>query len=145
MKSQTLLCESHETRERIKLHQLVDHLMAGLAPEAVNRKSLIINDVNPWIPVNTDENMLAFVIVKLLTTVVNQTESNCIHIDAISTGNFTSVQVRDHISSARNNYVYGLGQVQDLLQKLGGAISVSSSRTRGTVVAFSFNNAQSAA
>ena len=145
MKSKTIVYESKSTQEKIKLHNLVDRLMEGLIPEAVNRRSLIINDVNPNIQVDTDENVLAFVIVKLLTTVVNQTESNCIHIDASSSGNHTSIQVKDHVSSGKNNYVHGLGQVQNLLQKLGGAISVSCSRTMGTIVAFSFNNSLSAA
>jgi hypothetical protein len=134
-----------KTQTPIALHQIVDQLVLGLLPRTARQKSLIINDIKEQMFVSTDNNMVASVLGCLLNTTVDNTQNNCIRISAKLFGNITLVHVKNNDISHQAAITKSLSQIQPLAQKLGGCISITNNKVRGTTVAFTFNTNQQAA
>ncbi len=134
-----------ETKDPIALHNLVDQLVWSLLPRAARQGSLIVNDVQQEMLVNTDRNMLASVLGSLLYNTVAHAENNCIHVSAKSFGRVTLVHVRNNCIRHDHAIASSLHQVQPLAEKLGGCVSISNNKMKGTTVAFTFLNLPQAA
>jgi hypothetical protein len=115
----------------ILLHRFVDELMAGLLPRAVSRKTIIINQIDRNLELDTDENLLAFVLWNLFDRAVNSTQNECIHIESAQNSNSTMIRVRNagvyFYRTLSNNF----RQVQHAAEKLGGTISVDYTEDSG--------------
>ncbi|MDR3715662.1 MAG: sensor histidine kinase [Puia sp.] len=125
---------------RVSLHALVDQLIKGLLPTAVSSNSLIINDIDHGISVQTDENMLAYVLWNLINRVVQSTSDECIHIEALLDGGCTVIRVNEagtYFYRLLNN---GFRQVQQAAERLGGTISIDNNLVKGVSVAFNLDN-----
>ena len=70
------------TQIPVALHQLVDQLVCSLLPQPAHQKSLIVNDVQKGMLVNTDKNIPANVLSHLPDTTIMHTQNNCIRVSA---------------------------------------------------------------
>lgn len=125
----------------INLKQMVTQLIKGITPLAVSKKSYIINDINPELNVNTDENMMAYVIGSMLNTSINVTENDCLHVTANVYSNLIIIHIKDNFSSFNNSIAYDLELLQPVANKLGGVVCYDENTIKGTSIAFSFTNA----
>jgi len=130
---------------RISLHRFVDELMEGLVPLAVSRKSIIINQIARDLEVGSDENMLAYVLWNLLNRVVSSTQSECIHIESVCTGDSTVIRVRNAGVYFYRTVSNDFRQVQYAAEKLGGTISIDYTGETSPTVALTLYNKQKAA
>ena len=129
----------------VSLHQLVDQLTASLLPRTTKQRSFIVNDVQREMLVSTDKNILATVISNLLNTTLAHTQSNCIRISAKLFGNIVLLQVKDTDNRHDEAITGSLPQVEYLAEKIGGCVTLTSNKLKGTTVVFSFYNQQQAA
>lgn len=134
--AQETLTVSDLNPENISLHELVDQLMSKLLPEAVNRKSLIINNIEQHLLVNTDRATLAQVLESLMDELIRNSEGGCVRVEAATAGNMTLIHVKDCGASFNNNIACSLQKVRHLAKKLGGSLCISSNPSVGMVVAF---------
>ena len=65
----------------VSLFGLVSRLQTSLLPEASHQKSLVINDVDKSVAINTDEDMLAYVVGGLMSIAIYSTSDACIRIE----------------------------------------------------------------
>jgi len=126
---------------QISLHQFVDELTLGLLPLAVNRRSLIINQIDRNLQIGSDENMLAYVLWNLLDRAVSSTQNECIHIESFIEGDTTLIRVRNAGTYFYRTICHGFRQVQYAAEKLGGSISIDYTSTTSTTVALSLKAA----
>ena len=124
----------------VHLHGLVDQLIKGLLPEAVSSSSLIINDIGHEFSVQTDENMLAYVLWNLLNRVVQSTSHECIRVEAFLDGSCTVIRVNDAGTYLYRSLNNGFRQVQQAAEKLGGTISIDNNQVKGVSIAFNLDN-----
>ncbi len=124
----------------ISLHRFVDELMTGLLPRAVNRKTIIINQIDRDIEVGSDENLLAFVLWNLLDRAVDCTRNECIHIESVKMGETTLIRVRNAGVYFYRSCANCFRQVQHAAEKLGGTISIDYNGETSTTVAFTLHN-----
>ena len=125
----------------ILLHRFVDELMAGLLPRAVSRKTVIVNQIDRDLDLDTDENLLAFVLWNLLDRAVNSTQNECIHIESARNGDSTIIRVRNAGVYFYRTLCNNFRQVQYAAEKLGGTISVDYTETTCTTVALTLKAA----
>ena len=145
MKNQLYAHDLSKLKNNIALHKLVDQLMKGLLPLAVRRKSFILNNIDRDFRLNTDEDMLALVLWNMLNGAVTNTENECIHVDAVLNGHCTMIQVKDKGSYFYSSISDRLKQLQPVVEKLGGFISIYSDTIKGTTIAFTISNEQKVA
>ena len=82
------------TQIPVALHQFVDQLVCSLLPQTTEQKSLVVNDVQKGMLVNTDKNILTTVLSKLPDTTIMHTQDNCIRISAKFLENITLIHVK---------------------------------------------------
>jgi len=140
MKNQFKLATLMNAQPYETLNELVDQLMVSLLPRTLQQKSLIVNDVPDELFVNTDKNVLATIVSYLLNETVSNTEHNCIRVTAKKFGNITLVHVKNNDISHEISISNGLQYIQPMAEKLGGCISITSNKIKGTTIAFTFNN-----
>ncbi len=127
------------------LNELMSRLVNSALPSAVRRKSFILNDIPENLYVSDNENMLAAVLSSLLNTVVNHTENSCIRVSAKPYGGITLVYIKDSGSLSNHTIVHQLKDLQLLVKKVGGCISIFTKRQETPSIAFSFPNMAKAA
>ena len=125
------------TATPVPLHDLVNQLMTGLLPLVVGKKSFIINDVDRAFLLQTDENVLAFVVGNLLSGAVNSTENVCIRVEAIAADDCMQILVRNNASHFYSTVANGFSHVVQAARQLGGNISIYNQQNHGTTVIFS--------
>jgi light-regulated signal transduction histidine kinase (bacteriophytochrome) len=108
----------------ISLHRFVDELMTGLLPRAVNRKTLIINQIDRDIEVGSDENLLAFVLWNLLDKAVDCTQNECIHVESVRLDDSVMIRVRNAGIYFYRSCANCFRQVQHAAEKIGATISI---------------------
>jgi signal transduction histidine kinase len=119
------------------LYKLVSSLQAGLLPLAVDRKSIIINDIDKTISVLTDEDTLAFIIGGLISNAVYSTSNCCIRVEALCVEDGIQVQVRNNGAFMYNNQMRSLCQITDAARKLGASIGLYREEELGLTVVLS--------
>lgn len=131
----------HHVNNSINLKQMVSQLIKGITPLAVSKKSFIVNDIHPDLVVNTEVNMMAYVVGSMLNSSINVTENDCLHITAKVYSNIIIIHIKDNFSSFNNSIAYDLEQLQPVANKLGGIVCYDGNTLKGTSIAFSFTNA----
>ncbi|MBN9379228.1 MAG: HAMP domain-containing histidine kinase [Chitinophagaceae bacterium] len=127
---------------QISLHHFVDELTLGLLPLAVNRKSLIINQIDRNLQIGSDENMLAYILWNLLDRVISTTQNECIHIESVIEGDNTLIRVRNAGTYFYRTVCHGFRQVQYAAEKLGGSISIDYTSSTSTTIALTLGRPQ---
>jgi hypothetical protein len=135
----------NSTSSRIFLRDFVNALTDGLLPLAVDRKSLILNDIDRQLELNADEHMLAYVLWNLLNRVIHSTQEECIHIESVVSGGHTMIRVRNAGIYFYRTVSQAFRQVQFAAEQLGGSISIDHCGTHGTSVALTFHHDLNAA
>ena len=87
---------SANTTLPVSLFGLVNRLQASLLPEAVGKKSLIINDVDKSLSLRTDEQMLAYVVGGMLSNAICSNSDSCIRIETTRTANGLQLYIRSN-------------------------------------------------
>lgn len=125
------------TATPVPLHELVNQLMTGLLPLVTGKKSFIINDVDRTFLLQTDENVLAFVVGNLLSGAVNSTENVCIRVEAVLFDDCIQIRVRNNGAHFHSTVANGFSHVVQAARQLGGSISIYNQQNQGTTVIFS--------
>ena len=132
--------KKESTQALLPLQLMVSRISTSSLPAAIRRHSFIVNDIPSDISVSTDENMLATVFGSLLNTVITHTENCCIRISAKLYGKVVLVNLKESHQSNGQSFRGSLRQIQQLAEKIGGAVSISHGRTKETTILFSFAN-----
>lgn len=123
--------------EPVPLHRLIDQLMVGLLPLVTGKKSFIINDVDHTFHLQTDENLLAYVLGNLLSGAINGTENVCIRVEAICNNGGVQIRVRNNGTYFYSTVSNGFSHVVQAARQLGGNISIYNQHNEGTTLTFS--------
>ena len=121
----------------VPLHQLIDQLMAGLLPLTVEKKSFIINDVDRSFSLQSDEQVLAFVLGNLLSGAVNGSENVCIRVETVLNEECVQIRVRNNGAYFYSASANGFSQVVKAARQLGGNISIYNQHNQGTTITLS--------
>lgn len=124
----------------LPLHVMINRISASSLPAATRKHSFIVNDVPADLKVCADEQMLASVFGSLLNTLISYTDHSCIRISAQLYGKVVLVNLKESQRLNRSAFTGSLRQVQQLAEKIGGSISISSDRSKATTIVLSFSN-----
>lgn len=127
-------------QERITLHSMVSHLLAGSAPAAARNRSFLINDVPRDLSVIANPDRVAAVLSNVFATLAANASDSCIRISAKLYGNVILVQLKDQHSINPYTIAQSLESTQPIAESIGGYVGVSSQRQCGTTIVFSFPN-----
>jgi len=131
---------NHVFMTTVPLNRLVNSLTKTFLEPAVTRRSFIVNHIHPDITVTTDEQMLALALGAVLKSAISCTENECIQIDAALSGNQTFIWVKDRQTRFYTNLSSDISFLQSVIAKLGGSVSISSDRYKGTIITFTLSN-----
>jgi hypothetical protein len=140
MQNQIHVPVTNQSQSNISLYQLVNKVIQGIMPLAVNRRSFIINDVDRNTIVSTDEQLLSFVVSTLLEDAIMTTENECIRVEAALSGDCALIKVRDNNSYYYNTVLHDLKEIQKAAEMIGGCVSIQHQPKSGTQTVFTFTN-----
>lgn len=123
--------------EPVALHQMTRSLMNSFIPLAVAKKSFIINDVDPALRLQVDQQVLAFVVGYLLSNAISSTQSACIRIEGVKTPDGIQIRVRMHATNFYSTVSGGYGQILEAAYLLGGNIHIHNQCHEGMVISLS--------
>lgn len=129
----------------VPLRQLVNQVMIGILPRTLQQKCFIVNDVEKEMLVNNENNILANVIRRLLSTTIVYTSDRCIHVSANLSGNTTWLNIKTNDIRHDRAITNSLRQVQTMTEKIGGCVTVINNKLSGITLAFTFRNQKLAA
>ena len=109
------------------------------------RHNLVLNEISRDLHVSADENMLAYVLCRLINGAIQSTQSECIHIEAIPVGDRLMILIKDVGTYFHHTISREYRQVQHVAEKLGGTISIENGKEYGTNAAFYVSNSLVAA
>ncbi len=107
---------------KIALKQVVDRVIKEMAPLSMSRRCTISNDISFETLIETDEEKIYEVLVKLLSGTIKSSHSSCIHISAEIEDGKTFITVKDN-NSDYSGYISGkITKVEPLIQNIGGKV-----------------------
>jgi signal transduction histidine kinase len=116
------------------LYQLVNRLQECLQHQAVDKQSVIVNDVDKTVSISADEDILAFIIGGFISNTVHNTSHCCIRVDTVRCARGIQVRMRNNGVFLSNGCRHSLANMINAARRLGGYISVESEDARGTTV-----------
>ena len=126
------------TQSQVALHLMVNQLSISTMPSAVRRQNVVVNDVPSTLYFHGNEQKLAAVLGSLLTTIIGHSQNSQLRISAKSYGNVIVLHLRENSRLNSPSFATSLVRVQELADRIGGSVSVTSYRNKVTTVAFSF-------
>ncbi|HWB94474.1 MAG TPA: hypothetical protein VG605_21615 [Puia sp.] len=131
-------------RIKVSLHQLVDDLVTSLQPLAMKRNNVIVNGVPAGLSFIAEENVLAYVLWNMLTSVINEKKNECIHIQTLVDDDRTMICIKD-----AGNYIYralasDYRKLQEAAAQVGGCINLYNDDQYGSNIVFSISNTRMA-
>ena len=136
---------SSDSYIKVSLHHLVNQLLKGLQPQAMKHDNIILNGISQDLSIETDENLLAYVLWNLMSSAVNSTKNECIHITALVGQDRMMICVNDAGTYFYHAISREYRKVQDAAEKLGGSISFDDDAIHGSSISFSILNPRVAA
>jgi glucose-6-phosphate-specific signal transduction histidine kinase len=130
---------------KVPLHHLVNQLLMSLQPLAMKRGNLILNGIVQGLSIETDENLLAYVLWELINNAVNSTKNECIHIVTLVGDDRLMICVKDVGPYFYQTISREYRRIQDAAEKLGGNISLEDDVIHGSNISFSILNPRMAA
>ena len=79
----------------VSLHELVSELVQSLMPLAIKRHSLVLNEIPRDLRIHANEDMLAYVLWRLINGAVQSTHNECIHIETVTVGDRLMIFIKD--------------------------------------------------
>ena len=122
---------------KVSLHHLVNQLLMGLQPLAMKRDNIILNGISEDLSIETDENLLAYVLWNLISSAVNSTKKECIHIVVLIGQDRMMICVKGTGTYFYQAISREYRKVQDAAEKLGGSISFDDDAIHGSNISFS--------
>lgn len=129
------------TQSQVALHLMINQLSVSTLPTAMRRQSIIVNDIPKTMYVTTDAHRLAAVLGSLLNTVISHTSNTYIHISAKNYGDVMLLHIKENSRLNSPSFAGKLAEIQEMAERIGGNVSVTSYRNEITTVAFSFVSA----
>lgn len=130
--------EKPSVQSEVALHLMINQLSISVLPSAMRRQSVVVNDIPAALHVNTDAHKLAAVLGSLLNTVVGHSNNSYIRISAKTYGNVALLHIKDNCRLNSPAFACRLVEIQQLAERIGGSVGVTSYRNGITTVAFSF-------
>jgi hypothetical protein len=129
----------------VSLHQLVNQLLKGLQPLALKRDNVILNGISRDLSIETDENLMAYVLWNLIGSAVNSIKNECIHVVALVGGDRVMICVKEVGTYFYQTISPEYRKIQDAAEKLGGSVSLDNDAIHGSSICFSLLNRRMAA
>lgn len=121
----------------VSLHKIVSDIQLILLPLAVERKSIIINDIDRAISVFADEESLAFVMGSLISNALFSTTDCCIRIESSCDEQGIQVKIRNNGEFSYNSRMCSLSRMTEAIQKLSASINIYREADPGLTVVLS--------
>lgn len=122
----------------VRLHLLVNQLSISTMPEAIRKKSHVINEIPGELMIHTDASRLAAVLGQLLITMISHSHDSSIRISAKKYGKVILLHLKENSRLNSPAFATSLVEIQHLADRIGGNVSVTSYRNEVTTVALSF-------
>ena len=131
-------------RIKVSLHQLVEDLLTSLQPLAMKSNNVLINGVPRGLCFFAEENVLAYVLWNMLSSVISEKTNECIHIQTLVDDDRTMICIKD-----AGNYIYramapDYRKLQDAASQIGGCINLYNDDQYGSNIVFSISNTRMA-
>ncbi|MCW3117434.1 MAG: hypothetical protein JWM28_1516 [Chitinophagaceae bacterium] len=128
--------------EECTLKQLTDQLIIACQPAAQKQNSYFINNVPAGLKIGIDKEGLATLLGSMFYIMASCSRDTCIKISAENYHDMVMLRVKD--SSTFNSYAVGSKRqhLQQLAEKIGGSLTITSEQPKETTITFSFNNLQ---
>lgn len=126
-------------RIKVSLHQLVNELLAGLQPLAMENNNVVLNGIPEGMSFYAEENLLAYVLWNIISATVQNRKNECIHIHTLVDSQRTMICVQDAGFYLGTTLAAEYRKVQEAAEKIGGRIHFYSDAQR-TLIAFSITN-----
>ncbi len=123
----------------VSLYSMVSRLQTGLLPQAVDKKSLIINDVDKGLALRADENILAYVVGSILSNAVFSSSSSCIRVETVWDEGAVTLRVRNNGAFTYHPGMYSLGNILHAARRIGGDIGLQTEAGGGLTVVFTLH------
>ena len=123
------------------LYSLVSRTQTGILPHAIDKKNIIINDVDDRITVRANENILAFIIGGLLSNAVLSSSDNCIRVETALAENGIQLKVRNNGPFTYSSHMYSLIVLTEAARQLGGDIYLKKGSGGGYAITLSLTAA----
>ncbi|GGA97852.1 hypothetical protein GCM10011511_21470 [Puia dinghuensis] len=120
-------------------------MVQSLLPETIRRDNLVLNEIPRDLRVEADENMLAYVLWRLINGAIQSTQNECIRIEAIATDDRLIIRIKDVSTNFRHIISREYRQVLHVAEKLGGSINIENGKEYGMNAAFCISSSPVAA
>jgi hypothetical protein len=127
--------------EYIGLHRMVSRIQTGFLPQAVAKKSIIINEVDKNVRVFADDVILGFLLGCLISNAVCSTFQSCIHIETSQGADSVQIAVRNNGKFDYSPGMHSLITMSNAARKLGGIIRLKSEPRGGFAIILSIKAA----
>ena len=135
---------SHSTAKDLSLYHVVNDLIQESAPFAVHKRNYIVNNIPADLCIETNETIVSAVVIKLLYTVIRNTQNSVILISAKTYGTTVLLQVKSK-GSISPGLPEEIGYASMNAQKTGGIIEMIHCESEQASVAYCFLNVSGAA
>lgn len=127
-----------EMENHTHLNSLVSKLVSGLLPEAVAKRSFIVNEVDASVFIDADQQKLSYIIGGMVGNAVYSTSECCIRVETIFNQGALHLKVSNDGVFIYSSRMHSLGHIVDAAREMGGNISLYSEKNRGITVMLSF-------
>lgn len=158
-----LMKKSSAKLKFLNLNKLVDSEFKKMDISSAAKQNILINEIPIEYLINTDENMLLFILRNLLINAIKFTESGSITVSATISGDKVKVMVADTgigMNDDVKNNLFGINRkssrkgtnmeegsglglilAQEFTEKLGSSLTVESKVNKGTSISFDLQKA----
>ncbi|MFM9911156.1 MAG: hypothetical protein ACKVOW_17585 [Chitinophagaceae bacterium] len=133
------------TAVHLPLKQIVNNLAISFLPLTQERRSFIINHIESSIVLEKDENLLSLTFGNLLKNIILLSREQCIQVHSSVTRDYTLIRINVGDARFYNNLVIKTIALQQVIEKIGGSISMQYDERGGATIAFSVSNKLTAA
>jgi hypothetical protein len=145
MQTQHQLPEQETANEKNSLHAIVKKILENLTTTAVERSSVVINDIPSTFMVDADKNKLSSLLNIVLGKMIMQGKHSCYRLSARQYTNIVLLHIKDTGSRTELQNKYYTEDTNALCQTLGGCISLNELHTHSMSLTFSFRSGSTAA
>jgi hypothetical protein len=121
----------------VSLHDLVSQIQVVLLQQAIEKKSLIINDVDKTHSIPVDNDVLAYILGSIMSNAVCSTSDCCIRVETVQLDNSIEVSVRNNGTFSYNSAMKSIGPIADAARKIGAHIGIENKENYGMSVVLS--------
>jgi hypothetical protein len=131
-------------RIKVSLHQIVDDLLIGLDPLARKNNNVVTNGIPRGLCFVAEENVLAYVLWNLFSSVLTEKKNECIHIQILVDDHRTMICVNDAGTYLYRSLAPEYRRLQDAATQIGGSINLYNDEKYGNNLALSLSNTRMA-